>query len=581
MTRMPDLDQELEELFSAACDGTLTSQQARFLESRLTGDRQAQTAYFAYCNVHSELRLQGQARHVVQSAIDRVRSQARRQASAISDQPSASSNAHPTPRSKSWLDRASRHPLVPSLGVAVALFVALFVGMALTPMGRWIAGGGDGKDELTPTEKPEYVAILNNRHDAVWLDDTRPPLNDPRLKVGRRLSLASGVIEIKYNTGAQVVLEGPAVFTIGTKAEGGKEAQWKAGNSRRRKPMVRDKDANSGYLKHGKLVARVEGINAKGFTIEMPHARVEDFGTEFGVEVFTSGSADVVVLAGEVDLVGNDVRGMSTKRIRLVASQGAFVEAKNGAIIQHEKVDSHIVAAYRRQLARGVASQSYSYAHWPFDDEDGDRIEETSANARHGRLLRRDGSATLGVDGKFGQAIQLAGGACVEVPRLSIARTGFTIAAHLRMDKFAKGSQVFGDWSAPHQFRFYLNPDGVVGFDLRRSVAGATVSNLIHASTPLATIQRDRWTHVAVVWNRNTQTAQIYVDARLAAEQTVTDKRWNLDLLDGKHAVYHVGWKQDETKIPFDGSIDELWVIAHPLSRTNIEELMNQNELSE
>ena len=100
--------------------------------------------------------------------------------------------------------------------------------------------------------------------------------------------LASGLIEIKYNTGARVVVEGPAEFTILGK--------------------------KNGYLKFGKLVARVEGRKAKGFAIDTPVGRVEDLGTEFGVEVKQDGATRVHTFEGLV--VVSDSAGGQTVEVR-------------------------------------------------------------------------------------------------------------------------------------------------------------------------------------------------------------------------------------------------------------------------
>ena len=80
------------------------------------------------------------------------------------------------------------------------------------------------------------------------------------------------MVEIEYDSGTRVVLEGPAEYRVGIKVAGTK--------------AQREKGFNSGYLRVGKLVARVEKTKAKGFFVETPSgARVEDLGTEFGVEV--------------------------------------------------------------------------------------------------------------------------------------------------------------------------------------------------------------------------------------------------------------------------------------------------------
>jgi hypothetical protein len=88
------------------------------------------------------------------------------------------------------------------------------------------------------------------------------------------LTLTAGVAELQFRSGAVVVLEAPAELELIS-------------------PIL-------GYLRSGRLVARVEDPRA-GFTIETPHTRVLDLGTEFGVGVEQGGSTLVQVFDGKVE----------------------------------------------------------------------------------------------------------------------------------------------------------------------------------------------------------------------------------------------------------------------------------------
>ena len=231
--------------------------------------------------------------------------------------------ACPTPR-KSLLQWASRNPKGPAVTIAATVLIAALVVMGLTPVKQWIAEQDKaGQEEKGAKGASDFVAKLSNWHNDVWLEDTRPPLDDPRLNVGKRLKIESGLIEITYLTGARVVIEGPAEFVVGgTKAQR-EEENGAEDNSRGRKPADL---ANSGYLKLGKLVARVEGKKAQGFAINTPTARVEDQGTEFGIEVRRDGEAFVQVIDGKVDLVVRT--GAGSERKRIVAGRSVAVDQR-------------------------------------------------------------------------------------------------------------------------------------------------------------------------------------------------------------------------------------------------------------
>ena len=337
---------DIESLAGALLADDISDSDRDQLEQLITSDPAIRRAYVQY--IYDSLNLFDQAGQPLAGGID---------ANDLPLHDEKPTPAAPATRSKSLLQRASRYPAKPSIAVAVVVMVAVLIAMAVTPVSRWIAGAGEKQAEPRQHQAPpgsEYVAILNRRHNAEWLDGTRPSKSDPRLKVGRKLVLASGLIEIKYYTGARVVIEGPTEFWVGSQASGGQAVRHQEDSSRGRKPVVRAGDENSGFLKIGKLVARVEGEEAKGFTINTPHASVEDLGTEFGVEVYGGGDAEVAVLEGEVDVVHEaDDDGLS-QRVRLVVGQAADVTAASGVIARNSQEGKVLVAAFRHRLARNT-----------------------------------------------------------------------------------------------------------------------------------------------------------------------------------------------------------------------------------
>ena len=279
---------------------------------------------------------------------------------AVESQPSANPALLIAPRPQSWLQWASRHPKGPAVAVALAVLVMVVVGMAVTPVKRWMAGD-DKKPEGRQPEAPmpsEFVAILNSRLNDEWTG-SRPPLSDPRLRIGHKLSLKSGTIEVKYFTGARVVIEGPAEFVVGLKDEGGRRKDEK-GESKAHPSSFILHPSNTGYLAFGSLVARVEGEDAQGFTIDTPFARVEDLGTEFHVDVLQGGAANVVVLSGEVDCIRDAADGKPSQRVRLTKEQGALL--RDGSITRHDTVDPQLVAAFRKQLDTKFTTHSSAEA---------------------------------------------------------------------------------------------------------------------------------------------------------------------------------------------------------------------------
>ncbi len=90
-----------------------------------------------------------------------------------------------------------------------------------------------------------------------------------------QLTLVSGIAQIYFDNGVILSLESPVKLDV--------------------------LDTSRCYLHSGKVLARVspEGI---GFTIETPVAKIEDLGTEFGVNVREGADAEVQVFSGLVDV---------------------------------------------------------------------------------------------------------------------------------------------------------------------------------------------------------------------------------------------------------------------------------------
>ncbi len=133
-----------------------------------------------------------------------------------------------------------------------------------------------GADSPRPA-KPELVGHITGTAGCRWADpQDAPPVAVP---LGRKYQLASGLLEITYQSGAKVILEGPCAYEVDSAA--------------------------GGFLGLGKLTVRVEKLSAisdqlseiskspnlqiSKFVVRTPTATVTDLGTEFGVEVDKSG----------------------------------------------------------------------------------------------------------------------------------------------------------------------------------------------------------------------------------------------------------------------------------------------------
>ena len=125
----------------------------------------------------------------------------------------------------------------------------------------------------TLANAPPIAATLSGLVDCKWKSGSAGPTYGEQLRNNRSLKLSSGLAQLTFESGAKLILQGPAEFVI-------------------RSDMF-------GTLNVGKLTAVVPK-QAHGFTVTTPSAEVIDLGTEFGIEVDVKGRTEVHVFEGEV-----------------------------------------------------------------------------------------------------------------------------------------------------------------------------------------------------------------------------------------------------------------------------------------
>lgn len=123
-----------------------------------------------------------------------------------------------------------------------------------------------------------------------WEDGVDTIAFGDQIKVGRKFSLTTGIVELLLSTGAKVTIEGPAQFVASA--------------------------PGSCELSSGKIAAAVPR-SARGYTVLTPTSEVVDIGTHFGIAVADSGDTEVHVFDGDV-----------VARSRLEGPDAEFVHAR-------------------------------------------------------------------------------------------------------------------------------------------------------------------------------------------------------------------------------------------------------------
>ena len=166
-------------------------------------------------------------------------------------------------------------------------------------------------------QEPVFVGRITAMADCKWPNPRLAPVGFDRVALDCRYELASGLMEITYDSGAKVILQGPCSYRVDS--------------------------ATGGYLTVGMVTARIEkkeegrySSAANGsspqstrpsplFAIRTPTATVSDLGTEFGVEVDKSGISAAHVYRGRVEMCATGNASGDGKVIALGENESARV----------------------------------------------------------------------------------------------------------------------------------------------------------------------------------------------------------------------------------------------------------------
>jgi ferric-dicitrate binding protein FerR (iron transport regulator) len=444
---------------------------------------------------------------------------------------------------------------------AAAAVIAILVWMNLPQKSAAIA---------SPNNE-ESVALLTGAKNCQWVNSSLPVQPGSQLHKGQHLELADGFAEVTFDSGAKVVLEGPASLDV--------KSAWAA------------------ILNSGNLKASVPS-QAVGFSISNPNVEVVDLGTEFTMSANANGSADVLVLKGQVEAQS---RADAARQPIVLGAKESMRFASSG-ISTAGNVEQKF-AQLTKPLALDHFEPPTDIVHWSFNETGGSIFKADAqggpVNISEARLKEiSPGTASdAHTAGKWGNALKFDGHvyAKASFPGLS-GISQHTVAFWVKVAKDAKLSNAYSmvAWgvnneklgSHPIHIGWNRNPnEGTVGV-LRTDYGGGYAMG----STPL----RDgQWHHIAVILTPNedadkTMEVKQYVDGRLEGEgqssppgsavfkQLTSEKKFSLN--DIVWLGCRVGINGVRTE-RFCGEMDELYIADRALEPQEIVSLMNFNQL--
>lgn len=384
----------------------------------------------------------------------------------------------------------------------------------------------------------------------------RTPDTGKTMKLGSRLRLSNGTVELSFESGVVSIISAPADITL--------------------------RKNNTLFVNQGTAWFRVPE-SAIGFTVETKELKVVDLGTEFGVLSHVGSHDEVHVFSGKVRI---DTHGRDRESTELVANQ-AMKNDHNGRL--------HVIPN-RSSAFLSRLPQFPPYLHWSFDEDDGFQVKGSHLVAREMWITPSPAeSPPQLVEGKYGTALSLDGN------QQSLVTDWEGIYGMDRPLSTAMWVRIPGGLDLTHY-------SGIVGWGIPRNSNAkwkvfvrrdstdqpATVvismgsEGGMHRYTGKTRIDDDQWHHISVVHHgRLTDSGEPDVTLYLNGEREALthvftpipeNERSNLDEIE-RHPEAKplaIGKGPVPQDVTFRGLIDELYLFDGAISQEDIKQLMTQ-----
>jgi ferric-dicitrate binding protein FerR (iron transport regulator) len=477
-------------------------------------------------------------------------------------------NRHATvhvPKTPESLERRSTPWILWLSGAAAA--VGLVLGLAVLDNRRSL-GESDLSDRSGMSETPAIspapaspVARLTNSRNTRW---DGPSPGDGAWLSPSTYDLRSGSAEITFDSGARIILQGPARLTL--------------------------ENAFLARLERGKAIVSIPS-QAAGFRLETPSNSFSDQDSSFAVAVAGDGTAEVHVLRGLVEATPR-----ANPELARLLSKNESISLTKTTLLPPGRI-LYSAASFQKDLSSSLFTKPAQFLHWPLDSLDsGDSPESGrhSGESFPASLYALPGSALHAsadlVEGKFGKAAYFNGrGAFLSTPFPGIAGAApRTVAFWVRIPQDAQQNQAYSmvAWGASENTR--QGDKWQIAWNIggdNRGVPGAIRTEFGGGFVIGATDLRDsRWHHVASVFlgGKSSDVAsriRHYVDGRLEAVTASKSQTIDTRLTTPAALPTYFGCRLERDSITtgFKGALDEIFLIPAALTPEQIDTLYRTN----
>ena len=491
------------------------------------------------------------------------------------------------------------------------------------------------------SEKPSYIGRVTGMVDIKWADASTAAVTD-LVSLGRKYALASGLMEITYDTGAKVILQGPVTYEVDSRDGGFLSIGKLTARLEKKRSEVRgqgaekvvsgqqlvasgqrsvaSKEESGGRVQNTAVANQKSEIRnqkslapspqplapdanpqspisnpspspAPAFAVRTPSAVVTDLGTEFGVDVSTSGAMSVHVFHGVIELQPSAYGNQPCQPIRLVANEAAAagpkmavrrMKADAALFVRAEQLPQLAEKSRRIQASKHFLRwQAFSQklrrdpsllAYYDFQKRPADlsRLVNVAENGRGARdgVITKALWTTGRMPGK--DALRFHGPedhVAIKLPQQVRDLTLFAWVYVMSLDNPGNALLMSEGWDRTGEVHWQLPQEGTMCFDI------------CHVKAAWATHFFDqwslsRWTHLAVVCNRASASIKLFRNGGVMGETTfsATDAicidsawigLWNAGSFDPS---------SNNRCRNFHGLMDELAIYGRPLSEDEIYE---------
>ena len=575
------------EHFALLLDGKLSAEQSRALEQRLAEDHKLRRFYLQYIQVHAMLRSELEGRYGDGDMID----PAETLGSILGDSDESFGDAEAAPGTATGPTQEQQTPAAPPVGQnrragSMSLFkftryasvIAASILLAVMLFGSW---------RMYKQQEPALARVTDS-HEAAWTVSWSDLQNPENVTAGD-LTLLAGQLELTFPDGTVATLDAPTQVNLVSQSH------------------LR--------LTRGRVyIAAPQGHT--GFQVSTPGATATDLGTEFGVVYTHDFVTDVHVFKGAVSLSPSRHRIVGSAEpadlaVTLHEGDAGQIDS-NAELTQGMTADASLFVRDIDQIALNGNAPPPTYESWlAFRDRlrsDPDLVAcyDFTWNSRTPDKLKNIAMSTgTRLNGSLGDpSVPLS------VPQWVKGR--FPSSHALRFESLNKqfvtlpadeSLRITGDlttvwWMKPMQT---YNKDFsmvVLGFGSPRTdehgkelerdnhlyAHGLKLGKLraFHESgqginqevTSTTEIQRERWTHVAIVRDVAKRQYRLYIDGQLS---DAIEYKSNVTGGESPLAAVTIGRSGGAVLNHFDGTLDEMMIFSRCLTGQEVQAMYHKS----